>query len=192
MTITTITIATVDYISYASLVEADARLAVDPVRATAWALLTDDQKGSNLVAATNRLDLLDWGGQKTGGSVQENAWPRTGLTFKDGTDVSTSEVPHDVEDATIVLAGSITLTASESDAGTSGTNTKRVKAGSAEVSFFRPQEGVALQDEYAYQLVECFLAGPQQTDSAVGANATGTDGCSSYDAERFGLNKPYP
>lgn len=178
MTITTITIATVDYTSYASLVEANERLAVDPVRGTAWALLDDDQKGANLVAATNRLDLLNWGGSKTGAAdTQLNAWPRTGLTYKDGTAVSTTEVPLEVEAATILIAGDITLSASAAEAGTSGSNTKRVKAGSAEVEFFRPTiPGAALQNEAAFKLVSCFLA----SSGGLFGVATGTDGGSSF------------
>ena len=58
MSLTTITISTVAYQSYDSVAEADAHLAVDPVRSTTWAAATDDEKGEYLIAATRRLDLL--------------------------------------------------------------------------------------------------------------------------------------
>lgn len=193
MTITTITIETVGYTSYASLLEADTLLNTDPVREVAWELLTDDEKGKKLVAATRRLDLLDWGGTKTGAAdVQENAWPRTGLSYKDGTPVSTTEVPKEVENATIFLAGSIAIDASAADAGTSGSNIKSVKAGSADVKFFRGQDGVALQDETSYDLVACFLSFAQATDGAVGNLSTESDPrCSRFDdADRFTFTKP--
>lgn len=178
MTITTITISAVDYTAYASVAEADPYLAVDPVRAVTWAALSADQKGGFLVAATRRLDLLDWEGEKTGGAAQENKWPRTGLTYPDGTAVSTTEVPKEVENAAILLAGSIAITASKADAGTSGSNTKRVKAGSAEVEFFRSTlPGTALQDETAFKLIGPFLGGAL---TALFGGATGTDGSSSF------------
>ncbi len=190
MTITTLTINSIAYTSYASLAQADARLAVDPVRGTAWTALTDPQKEANLVAATNRLDLLPWVGSKTGAEdTQANAWPRTGVTYKDGTSVSTSEVPQQVEDATILVAGDITLNASAADAGSSGSNTKRVKAGSAEVEFFRPTiPGAQLQNEGAFKLIQCFLS----SSSGLFGVATGTDGTSSFcDVDAPGLTEGF-
>ncbi len=192
MTITTITINTVGYTSYASVAEADAYLAVDPVRKATWEALSTDDKGLNLIAATRRLDLLSWQGEKTGGAVQENKWPRIGVSYPDGTAVSTSEVPQEVENATALLAGSIAITAKLADAGTSGSNTKRVKAGSAEVEFFRQQEGKPLQDETAFALILIFLEAASTSD-ALGPLATGTDGESSFeDIDEFGRNRGFP
>lgn len=192
MSITIITINAVNYTSYASVAEADDRLAVDPIRGTAWAALSPDQKGANLVAATFRLDLLRWKGEKTGGEgTQENAWPRTGVTYKDGTPVSTTEVPIEVENATILLAGSIALDASVSGSGTSGSNIQRVRAGSASVTFFRPTiPGGVIQDETVLDLIRCFLEGG--ISAAVGALASGTDAESSFCDENFGLKDPFP
>lgn len=192
MTISTITISTIDYISYASVAEADAYLAVDATRAAAWSALTADQKGANLVAATRRMDLLNWEGAKTGGAdTQDNAWPRTGATYADGTAVATDEVPHEVEAATILLAGSITLSATNAESGTSGNNTRRVKAGSAEVEYFRPTDGKALQDETAFGLVKQFLTNGYS--AAVGATRFGEDATSSFDDDQmgFGLSEGY-
>ena len=90
MTISTITLSTNDYVAYASVAQADIRLAVDATRATTWAAKTTDEKGALLVQATNRMDLLAWGGTKTGGDVaQPNKFPQTGLTYASGTAVST-------------------------------------------------------------------------------------------------------
>lgn len=193
MSITTITIETVGYTSYASVAEADAYLNIDPVREVAWELLTTDEKGKKLVAATRRLDLLTWQGDKTGAEdVQENAWPRTGLTYPDGLAVSTSEVPKEVENATALLAGTIALNAKTADAGTSGTNTKSVKAGSAAVSFFRQKDGKALQDETAFDLVIPFLEAAA-ISSALGPLASGVDGESTFtDIDQWGRNRGFP
>lgn len=194
MTITTITIGGEDYTSYASVAEADVRLAVDATRKTAWEALTTDEKGANLVAATNRLDLELWIGEKTGGEgAQENKWARTGVTYEDGTAVSTTEVPIEVENATIILAGSIALDATLADSGTSGSNTKRVKAGSAEVTFFRSTlPGKPIQDETVFDLIRQFLEG-SQVSSSTGNFASGTDASSEFcDEDAPGLSSPYP
>lgn len=194
MTISTITISTVNYTAYASVAEADPYLAVDPVRAAAWAALTTDQKGGYLVAATRRLDLLNWMGTKTGDEgTQVNAWPRTSVSYEDGTAVSTTEVPPEVENATILLAGSIARTNSVADAGTSGSNKKRLKAGSAEIEYFKPTSGVALQDETVWGLVKQFLDG-LRVSTATGGYASGTGGTSSFednDYLGYGLGDSY-
>lgn len=192
MSISTITINAVNYTAYASVAEADAYLAVDPSRSAGWAALTDDQKGANLVAATRRLDLLKFSGEKVGGQAQQNQWPRTGATC-DGEAVDTgSDVPTDVENATILMAGSITLDATNADAGTSGSNIKSVGAGSARVEFFRPTiPGAALQDETVYNLLRCWLSGSAAAASLFGL-ASGTDGTSEFcDVNSPALNDGY-
>ncbi len=70
MSLTRVTINTTGHASYASVTEADAALAVDPVRGDAWSALDEEAKGIRLIAATNRLDLLRWAGRKTGGASQ--------------------------------------------------------------------------------------------------------------------------
>lgn len=194
MTISTITISAVNYTAYASVAEADAYLAVDPTRSATWAALSTDVKGQYLVAATRRLDQLDWAGTKTGDEdTQDNAWPRTGVAYKDGTAVSDSEVPQAVEDATVLLAGSIALTPAQSNAGTSGSNQKRLKAGSAEIEFFRPTTGVALQDETAFALIRCFLAGQGVQSGSTGGLSSGTGADSTFkdDYLGYGLDQGY-
>ena len=65
MTLTTLTLDGNDYQAYVSIAEADAILAVDPIRGPSWTPLTDDQKIVRVVAATNRLDLERYPGEKT-------------------------------------------------------------------------------------------------------------------------------
>lgn len=189
MSLTTITVGANTYTSYASVAEADAYLAVDPTRSAAWAALTTDQKGANLVAATRRLDLLDFSGEKVS-DTQETEWPRNNATCN-GNAVTSTDVPPELENATILKAGSITLDASQSNAGTSGSNIARVQAGSAQVEFFRPTiPGTALQDETVFQLVACLLAGAGS--SAGFGCASGTDGTSIFgDADFPGLTEGF-
>ena len=181
MSITKITVGGVEYTAYASILEANQYLLVDPTRGTAWAALSDEQRGTNLVAATRRLDLLDYSGEKVS-PTQETQWPRNNATC-DGNPVTNTDVPLELQNATILKAGSITLDSSQSNAGTSGSNISRVRAGSAQVEFFRPTAGAAVQDETVFQLVSCLLAG-----AATGAGfgcASGTDGVTSFDDVDF-------
>ena len=178
MTISTITISAVDYTAYASVTEANAYLAVDPTRSTAWAALTDDVKGQYLVAATRRLDLEAWSGTKVSDS-QAAAWPRTGATCS-GTAVTEADVPQAVENATILLAGSMALDSSVAEMGSERSNIKAVKAGSARVQFFRGRSALALRTQAptAYSLIRCLLAG---ASASVGFGcATGTSAVSSF------------
>jgi len=197
MTISTITISTVVYTAYASVAEADAYLAVDPVRASAWSALTTDQKGAKLVAATRRLDMLDWAGTKTGGASQANEWPRTDVSYPDGTAVSTTAVPVEVQNACCLLAGSIASDSTKAEVGTSGNNKKSLKAGSAAIEYFRPTTGTPLQDETAFRLLKPFFQSSAATTGTTGAYAPGTDPCSSkshfdHDQDGFGLSEGYP
>lgn len=175
MSISTLTINSVDYTSYASLAQANARLAVDASRATTWATKTDDEKRALLVQATNALDLLSWGGAKAGGDSQANAFPRSSLYYASGGAVSSSEVPLGVENGAILLAGSIALNPEAGDKSSSGSNVKGVKAGSSEVTFFRQTTGVPLADETAYALVKEFLASTGIAGASVGPMASGSD-----------------
>lgn len=172
MSLSTLVIASVNYTAYADESEADPYLVVDPVRAAAWAALASDERKSRLVSGTRQLDQLKWLGEKTGGAAQVNAFPRTGLTYPDGTAVSTTEVPVEVEIANILLAGDIAIKAKNAEPATSGSNVRKVKAGSAEVEFFRPTDGVALKNEAAFNLVSPFLAG-QSGSAALGIFAGG-------------------
>lgn len=168
MSLTTLTINSNPYVAYASVAEADLLLDIDPVRSAAWALLNADQKAMKIVAATIRLDLLNFRGAKVD-PEQERAFPRTGL----GDGVTTTDVPKVVEQATIYLAGSIAINPQFANQGTSGANQKRVKAGSAEVEFFTPTKGSPLQDDMAWTLVKPFVVGKIGPLSF----ASGTDVC---------------
>ena len=75
MSLTNFDINSHSYWSYANILEADAFLQVDPVRGPVWALLTAEQKAMHLVAATRRIDLEVFPGEKTD-PAQPLQWPR--------------------------------------------------------------------------------------------------------------------
>lgn len=184
MSLTTIDINGTQYPSYATVAEADIFLQVDPVRATAWAALTADQKGINLIAATRRLDLENWSGEKTD-PAQETDWPRdnamcNGTPIPDGL-----PIPTEIESGCCSIAGTIAIDASASQAGTGPSNTKKVGAGSAAVEFFRPQTGsnysLSAQNPDAYALVRCLLQGAGAASGIGYGVASGTCDQSSFD-----------
>ena len=188
MSLSTITVGGNDHISYASVDEADIALSVDPTRMVAWAALSGEDKGIRLIAATNRLDLLSWQGQKTAGASQPNKWPRSGLLYRDSESVPDDTIPAEIERATILLAGSIASRPAQSNAGTSSIAVKRVKAGPAEVEFFHRQESVSgkpIQDETVFELVRQWLEGSNVVTGSTGPLATGTDGKSSFEGDRY-------
>ena len=183
MSITTFTIDGTTYTSYATVEEANAILAVDVQLSAAWALLQDDKdKQIRLIAATNRLDLLNWKGEKTRGSLQPNAWPRTGVKYPDGTDVGENDLPLPIEQACAYLAGVITLNPNHSKPtpiSVQGT-IKRVQAGRALVEYetgatsatLLPEEQPVIEDQHVQQLIQFFLASGSTTDdtASVGVN----------------------
>jgi hypothetical protein len=176
MSLVTITLSALDYVAYASVSEADAFLAVDPIRGDAWNALGADVKGKHLVAATRKLDQLRFKGDKTGGATQENAFPRTNLTYATGEAVAVDEAPLPVERATILIAGSIALGAAAALSVEGGSSrVKSVGAGTARVEFFRGKKGGPLADEDAFQqlMLSGLLAG--QASSTLGAMVSGTD-----------------
>ena len=150
--------------------------------------MIDGQRAYALSPATNRLDLLRWQGQKSAGPSQPNQWPRSGLVYRDGESVPDDAIPAELERATILLAGSIASTPAIANAGTSSKAIKSVKAGPAAVEFFHRQESVAgkpLQDETVFELVRQWLEGSKVVTGSTGPLATGTDGKSSFEGDRY-------
>lgn len=165
------------YDGYADQSTADAFLAADFARATAWAALTNDQKGQALVSATRRLDRLKWLGEKTS-AVQPLQWPRTGTVDCDGVAVPDSTVPIAIIHATILLAADITAKSSLEDDTSTATNIKRVRAGRVEIEFFSGQQQGLILSKHLFELVSCFLGGSDVLGFAV---AFGTDVVSGLD-----------
>ena len=178
MSLTTLQVNNEDYVSYADIDEADTALAVDPVRSSVWGALDEDEKRINLIAATFRLDLLSWLGEKTGGAEQHNAFPRTGLSYQDGTDVPDDGLPYDVQVASILLAGNIATDATQSAIGRAEANVRRLRAGSAEIEFVgraNAEENLnQLSDMTIQALVKRWLAG-SGIATGIGNAAYGTD-----------------
>ena len=115
--------------SYATIAQADTYLD-DSVRAGSWEFLDDDSKARALLTATRMLDRRDWDGEPAD-EDQTRAFPRT------GTDYSSTQFPNPIIEACIELAYELTQD-SAVETTEQGKNTKRLKAGEAEIEYFRP------------------------------------------------------
>lgn len=189
MSLTMITIGERQYVSYASVAEADHYLAVDPAYMTTWAALDADAKGRNLIAATRHLDTLRWAGTKTL-AAQVNEWPRSGLLERDGDAVPTNAIPLEIEQATILLAARVvqepTLFAGDS----TDENVESERIGPKAVSYFRRRRVDLLVrrvgDTRALALIRQWLSGTTPSKPVV----TGTDDRSSFEPlDRYGRTK---
>ncbi len=98
---------------------------------------TDDIKDQALISATAMLDRQCWVGERTGGATQDLKWPRTGVSTPEGYPVDSATIPDFMEDATCELALSLIQDDSVQTDTSIGSNTKKLKAGSAEIEYFK-------------------------------------------------------
>lgn len=182
----TVTIGTNDYDAYVSLEDAEAYLDAQ-IAATTWQASTDDdQKGRAIVSATRFIDRLEWQGEKSD-PYQEHQFPRTGLTYADGSEVPSDAVPQQVLDATCELAAlMIDGTDVQNVSNPAEQQIQALRAGSASISYFRSD---AMVGQRLPQIVQELLG--RWLLSATARNvitATGTDGEDAFEDDRFGLN----
>ena len=206
MTITNIDIGGREYESYASLSQANDRLAVDLTRMATWNSLSDDDKNVHLVAATNRLDLLNYKGKKKSVN-QTNQWPREGIIIND-TPVTETDVPIGIENACILLAGSISADASHASPqpSTGRGSIRSVRSGDEQITYAGEGETIStihtdiattlLQDPEVIQLIKPYLAvsNPPVTNRKVPGSRTGDvsgTSDSSFTDKVFGVTEGY-
>ena len=197
MSITTFDINGVDYVSYATVQEANNLLAIDATRSAAWAAIQDDKdKMVRLAGATVLLDALSWKGSRAGGPTQVNAWPRDGVTYPSGEAVPDNVVPKAVEDACILLAGTIARSpTATTPTGGATSHVESIKAGDAEIKYAvgsNIQVAEPLQtdipDDQAWKLIRPFLTGSSAASSGLflglgTPRASGTSGQSFHDED---------
>jgi hypothetical protein len=108
----------------------------DRITSARWgAVVTAGLNELALVSATMWLDRQIWQGQKAG-DPQALEFPRTGLTDPYGNAVDSGSVPSFIEHATNELALYIGEDVELPEQESLGDNTKKLKAGSAEIEFF--------------------------------------------------------
>lgn len=187
--VSTLVVGTNTYVTNA---EADAYLE-DAVNGGPWAFLSEEDQDRALITAFRLLQKQSWAGSKTDPD-QVAAFPRAGVTCN-GEAVDETEVPPAVEDAQIELALALTQDPTLVTAANTGSNTKRLQAGSASIEFFNSTDGssgitASRFPPQVQELLNCFLAG---SDTGSGAESFGT-GCESIkpccDNDGFDRNLP--
>jgi hypothetical protein len=140
---------------------------------------TTDQQKQSLISSTRMIDRQRWAGTQVVYPYSELAWPRSGVTDKYGNAVASDALPDDLTTGFYELALSLLEDEAIQDTPAGGSNTRRVKAGSVEVEFFRPTLGALGRfPQVVQELLSQFLAG---ASSAVGGIVSGDDRVSYFD-----------
>lgn len=149
------------------------------VHASNWRAVSAGDRKRAMVGYTRVLNRQSWRGVPTTPG-QALAWPRTGLTDRDGNEIDDATIPQAVLDGFAegveLLLGDAKLQAKSGTA----TNIRRVKAGPAEVEFFDDRRRGTKLPTAVHELVGIFLAGA----GGLGITATGT-------AEESAFTKDY-
>lgn len=175
--------------SYNSRANADIYFA-DSLRNATWSALLPATKDQALVEATRVFERQSWQGAKED-SAQTLAFPRTGLTDCEGNAISADDSLTIISEAqyeyALLLSQDVNILQNR-DA--TGTNTRRLRAGSAEIEFFRPQEGTRFP-LVIHDLIGCFLASSGASFGQIQQPfASGVDQESSFtDRDRYGLTE---
>lgn len=163
---------------------------------------TSDQAKA-LVTATRMLDRQVWQGTRTDlVTPQPLAWPRTGITAKEGDPPDDDTIPTRVIQACYELANALLADAAVQTSPSQGTNTKRTrtrdKVGDleteAETEYFRPGSsdgsgGATRFPTIIHELIGCWLE--SGSDLAL-VFASGTEVGTVFDGEldNFGFTDP--
>lgn len=158
-----------------------------------WSTATTLQKQQSIISAARLIDrAVNFSGTKTV-ATQPRDWPRDGADC-DGTAVTDGTTPDDIANAQFELADLLFLDSSILDASGTGSNIKRVKAGSAEVENFAPTNDPNFETRLpqpVHDIIGCYVATP----TGLGSTSYGTtdaDGASSFDCETFDRTEGYP
>lgn len=170
--------------SYITVTEADTYFE-DAIHADFWEDATSDDKGKALVTAARMLDRQDWQGSKYG-DPQTMEFPRSGLTDKNGDAVDETAVPQEVMDAQAELALALLENPALQSASSTGTNFKKLKAGSAEVEYIRATSGPRFQT-IIDELIGLWLSGSSHYS---GPFVSGADNESSL-SDSFDLSRGF-
>jgi hypothetical protein len=172
--------------TYATLAEANTHLG-DMIGTDSWSFLDDDTKNRALLTAFKLLERQEWQGEAVG-AVD---WPRTGVLDCAGLPVDDASVPVDIKSAQIELAYAITVDNTLVTKTTTADNTKRLKAGSAEIEFFNvdgsPDYTPGRFPSNVMELIRCYLGGPTTVG---GAESFGTECPTDLDPDRYDRSGP--
>lgn len=174
--------------SYGSRAEADAYFN-DSLRKDAWAAIVNATKDQGLIEATRVFERQAWAGEKEVPG-QDLAFGRTGLTDKDGVTLTPAETLEVAKEAQFEYA--LYLITDPTALGTrdaTGSNTKKLEAGSAKVTYFKATKGSRFPLTVT-DLIGDWFGGNAGT--AIGGVVSGNCDSSSFtNSEEYGLSKGF-
>lgn len=148
----------------------------------AWVGIASAQQIRLILTAFRILERQDWQGVATG----TEKWPRTGLIDEEDVAVPSGSVPVFVESAQMELALELNSNAAvQTDADTRD-NIKRLRAGPASITKFRPQSGPRFP-QIMHELIGRYLEG--SLADLIKPFAGGTD--TETGLATYGLNRGY-
>lgn len=172
--------------SYINVADADIYFE-HAIHADAWDAAPAATKESALVTATRTLDRQGWLGEKyQDAPTQVLDFPRSGLTDSEGDAVDETAVPQEIFDATCEYGLALINDAALQDQQNTGSNIKKVKAGSAEIEYIRGTSGPRFPT-IVNELIGLWLKG---TSEYSGPFLSGADNESNL-SDTFGLNRGF-
>lgn len=153
---------------------------------TAWLNLDPNTtQRQAMVSATKLMDRTPWLGSKTA-PAQPIDWPRTGITDCEGQPVDPADTPQDILDGFAELCDELAGDPDTvQDNASTGSNNKKLKAGSVEIEYFRSTLNQGSRfPQRVQEYFRCYLQG---AGSSAAGLASGTDGVSAYGPDSFGL-----
>jgi hypothetical protein len=173
--------------SYGTLAEATTYFE-DSVLFSVWSGLPEVKRSQGLTTATRQLEMQAWDGQKEV-STQILDFPRTGLTDCEGNPITPEESLVFAKNASFEYALAILTNPSilnKSDV--TGTNIKKIEAGSAKVTYFSPVKGTKYPTQ-VLSLVKCFFAG--SSGGLVSMGVSGNGDTSSFSSGAYDLSRGF-
>lgn len=161
--------------SYVTLAEAESYFE-DSVKFEDWAAYGDEIKNRALVTATRLMERQVWKGEKTS-SGQSLAFPRSGLTDRQGGTVDDSSIPDVVKNAQCELALALLEDSAVEGQNNAGSNIRSVRAGPTQVDYFRPTGGPRFP-HLVHEMLYPFLSSASETGGPAG---TGLSNDSKFD-----------
>lgn len=181
---TTITIGSHDYTVYGDTHTVD-DYAEGAIHSAGWDALTEEAKPKYCVTATRTMERQKWAGSKTEDD-QVLAWPRTGLTYIDGSEVDASEIPQQVIDGFCEICLALANGSELQDVTSTENAIASLAAGSVSITYFRGAGGTPTRFPTVVQeLLGLWLA---SQENAVSASSSGTCGESAFEDD-FSINQ---
>jgi len=194
--VSTITIGSDTFSVYAltadPVADADAYLAA--TIGSTWSTATALEKQQAIISAARMLDrAVIWSGARTVAS-QDLEWPRDGAANEcTGTSVTNGTIPDEIAEAEFELANILFADSSVASSSGTGSNIKKVKAGSADVTFFSPTIETASDTRLPVvvnDIAGCFIA---TTSTFGGSFGTTTDDADvGYCKDDFDRSEGFP